>query len=139
MSDFFLNINSFRNQNYKHGNTETKSSCYNWLINYFPEINKKQRAVLKIKSLDFVKQTQLRIIVNQCRYMLTVCINVEINQKTKNRKQSEDNNEYQDRITGDIRNFLEQEKDYCKLPRAFNFWSNKYIECKSNGDRNKTL
>ena len=33
----------------------------------------------------------------------------------------------------------EQQKNYSKSIRVANFWSNNYIEYKSNGDRNKTL
>ena len=33
----------------------------------------------------------------------------------------------------------EEEENYYKPVRVSNFWSNNYIEYKSNGDRNKTL
>ena len=41
----------------------------------------------------------------------------------------------------DIKNLSEheQEENYYKLVRVSNFWSNSYIECKNNGDRNKVL
>ena len=48
--------------------------------------------------------------------------------------------EIKDKILGDIKNLFEQEKEednYYKPVRASNFWSNKYIEYESNGDRNK--
>ena len=32
-----------------------------------------------------------------------------------------------------------EEENYYKAVKVSNFWSNIYIECKSNGDRNKTL
>ena len=45
-----------------------------------------------------------------------------------------------DRILKDIRNLFEhEEKDYYKPVRVGNFWSNNYMEYKSNDDRNKTL
>ena len=47
-----------------------------------------------------------------------------------------------DRILRDIKNIFEHEKEeenYYKPVRVSNFWSNNYIECKSNGDRNKIL
>ena len=46
------------------------------------------------------------------------------------------------RTLRDIKNLFEHEKDeenYYKPVRVNNFWSNNYIEYKSNGDRNKTL
>ena len=43
------------------------------------------------------------------------------------------------RILRDIKNFFEhEEENYYKPVRVSNFWSNSYIEYKSNGDRNKT-
>ena len=47
-----------------------------------------------------------------------------------------------DRILKDIKNFIEheeKEENYCKPVRVSDFWSNNYIECECNGDRNKTL
>ena len=45
-----------------------------------------------------------------------------------------------DRILKDIRNLFEhEEEDYYKPVRVGNFWSNNYMEYKSNDDRNKTL
>ena len=45
-----------------------------------------------------------------------------------------------DRILKDIRNLFEhEEKGYYKPVRVGNFWSNNYMEYKSNDDRNKTL
>ena len=46
-----------------------------------------------------------------------------------------------DRILRDFKNFFEHEEaeNYYKPVRLSNFWSNNYIEYKSNGDRNKTL
>ena len=41
----------------------------------------------------------------------------------------------------DIKNLFEheeEEKNYYKPVRVSNFWSNNYIQYKSNGDRNKT-
>ena len=32
-----------------------------------------------------------------------------------------------------------KKEDYYKPVRVGNFWSNIYIECEGNGDRNKTL
>ena len=46
-----------------------------------------------------------------------------------------------DSILGDIKNLFEYEKEEAnyKQVNITNFWSNNYIEYKSNGDRNKTL
>ena len=46
-----------------------------------------------------------------------------------------------DRILRDINNLFEceDEKNYQKPVRVINFWSNNYIECESNGGKNKTL
>ena len=45
-----------------------------------------------------------------------------------------------DRILRDIKNLFEHKEEiYYKPVRVNNFWSNNYIEYKSNGDRNKTL
>ena len=46
-----------------------------------------------------------------------------------------------DRILRDIKNLSEheEEENYYKPGTVCNFWSNSYIEYKSNGDRNKTL
>ena len=50
------------------------------------------------------------------------------------------NEAIKDRIIGDIKDLSEQQKeDYCKLVKFSNFYSNNYIEYKSNGDKNKTL
>ena len=45
------------------------------------------------------------------------------------------------RMIKDIRYLfeLENEENYYKPVRIGNFWSKNYIECESNGDRNKTL
>ena len=46
------------------------------------------------------------------------------------------------RILRDIKNLFEHEEEkenYYKPVRVSDFWSNSYNECKSNGDRNKTL
>ena len=34
---------------------------------------------------------------------------------------------------------FEQEENYFKFIRVINFWNNNYIECKSNGDKNRNL
>ena len=46
-----------------------------------------------------------------------------------------------DRILRDIKNLFEheEEENYYKPVKVSNFWSNNYIEYKSNDDRNKTL
>ena len=46
-----------------------------------------------------------------------------------------------DRIQRAIKNLFEheEEENYCKPVKVSNFWSNNYIEYKTNGDRNKTL
>ena len=43
-----------------------------------------------------------------------------------------------DTIVRDMRKLFEKEEDYYKPVRVDNFYSNNYIECESNGDRNKT-
>ena len=46
------------------------------------------------------------------------------------------------RILRDIKNLFEHEKEeqnYYKIVRESNFWSNSYIEYKSNGDINETI
>ena len=35
--------------------------------------------------------------------------------------------------------YEEKEENFCKPVKLSNFWSNNYIEYKSNGDRNKAL
>ena len=45
-----------------------------------------------------------------------------------------------DIIIRDIRKLFEQqEEDYYKPKRVINFWNKNYIECESNGDKNKNL
>ena len=52
-----------------------------------------------------------------------------------------ENKTIKDIIVRNIRNLFEneEEENYCKPVRLSNFWSNNYIEYRSNGDRNKTL
>ena len=53
-----------------------------------------------------------------------------------------ENKAIKDRILRDIKNLFEHEKEdenYYQPVGGINFWSNNYIECESNGDRNKTL
>ena len=52
-----------------------------------------------------------------------------------------ENKAFKDIILWDIRNLSgnEEEENYYKPVRVSNFWSNSYIEYKSNSDRNKTL
>ena len=45
----------------------------------------------------------------------------------------------EDRIITDVKNLFEQEEVYYKPVTVGNFYSNKYIEYKSDGDRNKTI
>ena len=57
-------------------------------------------------------------------------------------RQEKETKAIKDRILRDIKNLFEHEKEeenYYKPVRVSNFWSNNYIEYKSNGDRNKTL
>ena len=44
-----------------------------------------------------------------------------------------------DRIIKDIRTLFDEEEDYYKLKRVDNFWTNNYIECENNVDRNKNV
>ena len=39
----------------------------------------------------------------------------------------------------DITALFEQEVDYFEPKRVSNFWNNSYIECESNGDKNRNL
>ena len=51
-----------------------------------------------------------------------------------------ENEAIKDRMIRNIANQSEKEKnDYYKPVRVRNFWSRNYIECESNGGRNKTL
>ena len=49
-----------------------------------------------------------------------------------------ENKEIKDQIIRDIRSLFEHEDDYCKRERVSNFWSNNYIEYKSNAIEKKT-
>ena len=50
------------------------------------------------------------------------------------------NEAIKDRVTTDIRNLFEhEEENHYKPIRVGNIWTNNYIKCESNGDRNKTL
>ena len=57
-------------------------------------------------------------------------------------RQEKETKTIKDRILRDIKNLFEheeEEENYYKPVRVSNFWSNNYIEYKSNGDKNKTL
>ena len=57
-------------------------------------------------------------------------------------RQEKETKAIKDRILRDIKNLFEPEKEeenYYKPVRGSNFWSNIYIEYKSNGRKNKTL
>ena len=57
-------------------------------------------------------------------------------------RQEKEAKSIKDRVLRNIKNLFEHEKEeenYYKPVRVSNFWSNNYIEYKSNGDRNKTL
>ena len=57
-------------------------------------------------------------------------------------RQEKETKTLKDRILKDIKNLFEHEKEeenYYKPARIRNFWSNNYIECESNSDKNKTL
>ena len=54
-------------------------------------------------------------------------------------KRKNKNKAIKQRIIIEIRNHSELGEDYYKSVRAINFYSNNYIEYKSNDDRNKTL
>ena len=56
-------------------------------------------------------------------------------------RQEKEAKSIKDRVLRNIKNLFEHEKEeenYYKPVRVSNFWSNSYIEYKSNGDRNKT-
>ena len=82
-------------------------------------INKDIRNIFRLKALNY---TAIKDIRNLFR----------LEKETKRLK---------DRILRDIENLFkhEKEKKYDRPVRVSNFWSNDYIEYKSNGDRNKTL
>ena len=51
-----------------------------------------------------------------------------------------ENEAIKNKIIRDIRNLFEHEEDdYYKSLRVGNFWTNNYIKCESNGDKNKSL
>ena len=56
-------------------------------------------------------------------------------------RQEKETKAIKDRILRDIKNLSEheEEENYYKSVRVSNFWSINYIECESNGERNKTL
>ena len=60
-------------------------------------------------------------------------------EKKKEKKQKHNERLIKDKIIRDIRTLSEQEEDYYKPKRVSNFWSNNYIEYKSNGNKNKSL
>ena len=59
--------------------------------------------------------------------------------KEERKKQKHNERLIKDKIIRDIRTLSEQEEDYYKPKRVSNFWSNNYIEYKSNGNKNKSL
>ena len=61
------------------------------------------------------------------------------NRRYKKSLQTEkkENEAIKERVIRDIRNLFEnEEEDYYKPVQVGNFWSNNYIECGSNDDRN---
>ena len=56
-------------------------------------------------------------------------------------KLGKENEAIKDRINSDAKKKKKEQekKDYYKVVRADNFWSNNYIEYESNGDTNKTI
>ena len=57
-------------------------------------------------------------------------------------RQEKETKAIKDRILRAIKilfDYEEKEENFCKPVRLSNFWSNNYIEYKSNGDRNKAL
>ena len=56
-------------------------------------------------------------------------------------RQEKETKAIKDRILRDIKNLFEHEEEgnYYKPVRVSNFWSNNYVQYKSNGDNNKTL
>ena len=62
-----------------------------------------------------------------------------IKKDIRKRRQQKETKAIKDRILRYIKNFFEHEKEeenYYKPVIVSNFWSNNYIEYKSNGDRN---
>ena len=64
-------MKNLRYQNYGNENISTKNLCYDCLINYIPNLQKKKNnrwVALKTKLLVFtiIKLAQPRVIVNQC-------------------------------------------------------------------------
>ena len=56
-------------------------------------------------------------------------------------RQEKETKAIKDRILSDKKNLFEHEEEekYYKPVRIHNFWSKNYIECESNGSRNKML
>ena len=57
-------MNRLRHKYHKNENSNIKSTWYNWLVKHVPELLEKRWVVLKTKLRVFLKQTQLRTIVN---------------------------------------------------------------------------
>ena len=132
-------------QNYENENTPTKNRSYDWLINYITKLAKstvdgmKEKILKRLLSLfktyitkSYSKPTRAKSVYGGQRKP----------RKTKIKKQSEDKTikTIEGRISRDIKNLLEQEKEaYYKPVGVANFYSNTYIEYVSNGYKNKAL
>ena len=94
--------------------------------------------VLKKKSLE--EENTIKDIRNLCR-LKNKLNDIAIKDMRNLFKLKKNPKVTKDRIVRDIMNLFEyeEEKNYHKLVRVRNFWSDNYIEYESNSDRNKTL
>ena len=110
-----------------------KNTCYDWLINYIPKHNSSDGFKDKIMCL-FRTNTPKQIICGKGNKLSKP--------KPKNiRKKLRKNKEYNAGLIRDIRILFEQQQkeDYYKPIRTNSAFDGKYIEYKSNGDKDKTL
>ena len=122
-----------------------KNTWYDWLINYTPKCVKDGRWYYRKKFEHFLNKLKQRLLWTSACW--------EGIKKTKNFKKAiregyiikdirsffklrKENDVIKDTIIRDIRNLFEKEGDYYKPVRVGNFYSNNYIECESNGDKN---
>ena len=132
-------------QNYENENTPTKNCSYDWLINYIAKLIKRTVDGIKDKILKHLLSL-FKTNITKSYSKPTRARNVYGGQrkprKTKIKKQSEDKTikTIEGRISRNIKNLLEQEKEeYYKPVGVANFYSKTYIEYVSNGYKNKAL
>ena len=124
-----------------------KSTWYEWLINYIPELIRKTVNRFEDKVLSLFETSTPKDYGEKTMYSRG-----KKPSKPKTQNQFEENiiksirnlfklkretKTIKDRIIRDVRALFEQENDYYKPIRVGNFWNNNYIVCESNGDKNK--